>query len=376
MKKILLLLLIITAFVLPSFSNGSADGDVIMLAVTGPYSGDLAPYGVPTSEAAKIIVDKVNEAGGVQGRQIKLIVEDDICDPNQATLVANKLIAKNVVAVIGPVCSGAAASAMDTYLSENIPVISPSATNPNLTLDYANFFRTIAGDDKQGVRQADFLVKTLKSKKIAVIHDQQDYGKGLADGTKENLEKLGAEITLYEGVTAGAVDYSAIVSKIINAKVDAFVYGGYDADGSKLIGQLRAKSFAGNIVVGDGFKGEQFLKLAGDSAEGVFATGPKDYTETEAYKNAVAEYKAMNNGNTPGTFYAEGYAATMILIELLKEVNLSDTKTTRQEITDMLLSGKSFDTAVGTISFDKNGNSVGTGFNVYQVSNGAFITIE
>lgn len=380
MKKILILVtmtVLFSAVVIFSCSNDK-DGDKapIMLGVTGPYSGDLAPYGIPTAEAAKLIVEKVNEAGGVQGRQIKLIVEDDICDPNQATLVANKLIADGVVAVIGPICSGATASAMGTYESENVPVISPSATNPDLTLDYPNFFRTIAGDDKQGVRQAEFLVNTLNAKKIAVIHDQQDYGKGLADGAMVNLEKLGVEIVLYEGITAGAVDYSAIVSKIINAKVDALVYGGYDADGSKLITQLKAKSFAGDIVVGDGFKGEQFLKLAGAAAEGVYATGPKDYTQTEAYKNAVSEYKEMNSGNEPGTFYSEGYAATMILVELLKEVNLSDMKTTQQEILDMLSSGKSFDTSVGTISFDKDGNSVGTGFNVYKVVDGSFMTVE
>ena len=376
MKKILLLLVSMT---LLFFTIGCSQDDegTIMIGVTGPYSGDLAPYGIPTSEAAKLIVEKVNAAGGVQGKQIELIVEDDICDPNQATLVANKLIAKGVVAVIGPVCSGATASAMATYQSENIPVISPSATNPELTLDYPNFFRTIAGDDKQGVRQADFLVKTLNAKKIAVIHDQQDYGKGLADGVMANLEKLGAEITLYEGITAGAVDYSAIVSKIINAKIDALVYGGYDADGSKLITQLKAKSFSGDIVVGDGFKGEQFLKLAGVAAEGVYATGPKDYTQTTAYINAVSEYKEMNSGNEPGTFYSEGYAATMILIELLKEIKFTDdVKTARQGILDMLLSGKSFETSVGTISFDKDGNSVGTGFNVYKVVDGTFVTVE
>lgn len=372
MKKILFISILIMGIINFAFAKGEGETKVIKIGVAGPHSGDLAAYGIPTLEAAEIIAKKINDAGGINGSMIKLDITDDACDPAQATNVASKLVADGVVAVVGHICSGATISAMATYISAGIPVVSPSATNPDLTKSgqYSGFFRTIAPDDEQGVTQANFLLKKLQVKKVAVIHDQADYGKGLADSTKTNLENANVEVAIYEGIVAGAVDYSAIVSKIIGADVDAVVFGGYHPEGSKLIDQLKKKGYTKAFISGDGLKAEEFISLAGSAAEGVYASGSKDYSANQEYQDAEKRYKAEYNKD-PGAFFYEGYAALTTIVAAIQAGN-----TTAADIQQYLLSGAQFDTSVGKISFDKKGDSVGTGFDVYQVKNGTFVSVK
>jgi branched-chain amino acid transport system substrate-binding protein len=190
--------------------------DTIKLGVAGPHSGDLASYGIPTIKAAELVVKDINAKGGVLGKQVELVVEDDVCKPEVATNTATKLVGEGVNVVLGHICSGATKAALGIYKDSNIVVMSPSATNPALTQsgDYPNFYRTIASDDAQARLEVDFALDVLKVKKVAVLHDKGDYGKGLAEFAKGFLEQdPRAEVVLYEGVTPGAVDYSAVVQK-------------------------------------------------------------------------------------------------------------------------------------------------------------------
>jgi len=205
-------------------SGPAMAADTIKLGVAGPHSGDLASYGIPTIKAAELVVAKVNAAGGVLGKQVELLVEDDVCKPEVATNTATKLISEKVDVVLGHICSGATKAALGLYKDSNIIAMSPSATNPGLTQsgDYPNFYRTIASDDAQARLEVDFALDNLKLKKIAVLHDKGDYGKGLAEFAKGFLEKdPRAEVVLYEGITPGAVDYSAVVQKIKRSGAEA-----------------------------------------------------------------------------------------------------------------------------------------------------------
>jgi branched-chain amino acid transport system substrate-binding protein len=188
----------------------------IRIGVAGPHSGDLASYGIPTVKAAELVVENRNALGGICGRKIELIVEDDVCKPEIATNTATKLVTDKVDVVLGHICSGATKAALGIYKESKIVAISPSATNPALTQsgDYPNFFRTIASDDAQAKLEVDFALNRLKVSKIAVLHDKGDYGKGLAEFAKGFIEKdPRGEVVLYEGITPGAVDYSAVSSK-------------------------------------------------------------------------------------------------------------------------------------------------------------------
>ena len=152
---------------------GSAD-DTLKLGVAGAHSGDLASYGIPSVKAAELVVKDVNAKGGILGKKVVILVEDDVCKPEVATNTATKLLSQGVDIVMGHICSGATKAALGIYRSENIICMSPSATNPPLTQsgDYPNFYRTIASDDAQAQIEVDYTLDVLKARKIAVLHDR------------------------------------------------------------------------------------------------------------------------------------------------------------------------------------------------------------
>lgn len=345
----------------------------IKIGVAGPHSGDLASYGIPTIKAAKLVVDRRNAMGGINGRKIELIIEDDVCKPEVATNTATKLVGERVHFVLGHICSGATKAALDIYKDSNIIVMSPSATIAALTQsgDYPNFFRTIASDDAQARLEVDFALNVLKLKKIAVLHDKGDYGKGLAEFAKAFLENYpNGEVVLYEGVTPGAVDYSTVLQKIKQSGAEAVIFGGYHPEASKIVTQMRKKAMKTIFISGDGVKDDTFIKVAGEYAEGVYATGPMDASKNPL---AIEATEAHNEayGEDPGAFFLNAYSAALALVNAIEKSYSTDyediVKTLRSEYVA---------TPVGTIRFDDRGDAIGVDYTVYQVQNGLFVEIE
>jgi len=347
--------------------------DTIKIGVAGPHTGDLAPYGIPTKEATELIAADVNAKGGILGKQIELLALDDQCKPEIATNVATKLVSDGAKIVIGHVCSGATKAALGIYKEAQVIAISPSATNPPLTQsgDYPNFFRTIAPDDDQGKLAANFATDKLGAKKIAIVHDKGDYGKGFADFAKQFVEAGGkAEIVMYEGITPGAMDYSAVVQKIRKEGADAVIFGGYHPEASKLVAQMNKKRVKAAFIGPDGIKGDGFLEIAGKDAEGVYATGPMDVTQYPENKEARAAYQAKY-GKEPGTFFDQGYAAMQAALAAIQAAGGTD-----YAAVEKALRSNYVNTAVGRIKFDAKGDAEGVGFSVYQVQNGAFAEVK
>jgi len=347
--------------------------DTIKLGVAGPHSGDLASYGIPTIKAAELVVKDINAKGGVLGKQVELLVEDDVCKPEVATNTATKLVSEGVHVVLGHICSGATKAALGIYKDSNIPVMSPSATNPALTQsgDYPNFFRTIASDDAQARLEVDFALDVLKLKKIAVLHDKGDYGKGLAEFAKAFLEEdPRAEVVLYEGVTPGAVDYSAVVQKIKRSKADAVIFGGYHPEASKIVSQMRKKRMKTIFISDDGVKDDTFIKVAQKYAEGVYATGPKDVSKNPM---AIAANEAHKKtyGADPGAFYLNAYSAAIALLNAIEQAGSTD----YAAVTNALRT-KDVETPLGKIRFDDRGDAIGVGFSMYQVQKGAYVELK
>ena len=349
------------AFMLSGFA---AAADTIRLGVAGAHSGDLASYGLPTKRAAELVVKEYNAKGGVLGKKVEILAEDDVCKPEVATNTATKLVSGGVHVVLGHICSGATKTALGIYKDAGIVTMSSSATNPDLTQSgrYPNFFRTIASDDAQARLDAGFAMDVLKVKKIAVLHDKGDYGKGLAEFARSFIEaSRKAKVVLFEGITPGAVDYSAVVNKIKQSGAEAVIYGGYHPEASSIVIQMRKKRMNTYFISDDGVKDDTFIKVAGKAAEGVYASGPKDTTKNPLAIAAIAAHKKTYNAD-PGAFFLNGYAAAQALLTAIQKA-----KSTKYAAVAKALRTYPVDTPLGKIKFDKNGDAIGVGFSMYQV---------
>ncbi len=343
--------------------------DTIKIGVAGAHSGDLASYGVPSLNAAKIVAAKINASGGVLGRQIELVLGDDQCKPELATNVATKLISDKVSVVMGHICSGATKASLALYNEARIISMSPSATTPGLTADGSNpmFLRSIAKDDAQAKLTSAFMINELKVKKVAYLHDNGDYGKGFADMNREALEAAGVQTVLFEAVTPDAVDFSPIVRKLRRANADIVVFGGYQPTASKLLQQMRRDRVKTPVIGPDGLKDVAFIKMAGAAAEGVYCSYPKDTASLPIYQEARQAHLDMFKVE-PGSFYYNAYSAMLALVNAIKVSGGTDT--------DKLLEAlhtKPVETPLGDLVFNKSGDAAGLALSIYVVRNGEFV---
>jgi branched-chain amino acid transport system substrate-binding protein len=218
--------------------------DSIKIAMVIPATGPLTQYGDMVKEGVATAVEQINAAGGINGKKIETTVVDDACEPKQGPVAANRVVNDKIRYVIGPVCSGAAIAAAPIYNNEGVVVITPSATSPALT-EGKNFhfiFRTIGRDDQQGPAAAKFIINKAKPKKVAVLHDKQSYGQGIAASVRDDLKKANVEVALFEGINAGDSDYSAVITKLKSAGADFVYYGGYHPEMGLLLRQAASKA--------------------------------------------------------------------------------------------------------------------------------------
>lgn len=369
MKKRLVLTL---AALLALLASPVGAADTIKIGVQGAHSGDLASYGVPSLNAVKLVVEEVNAKGGINGKMVELIAQDDQCKPEMATSAATKLISDNVDAIVGPICSGPTTASLPLFQNAGRIAISPTATTPGLTESGKNplFFRTVAKDNAQARLTGDFMLNDLKAKKIAYLHDNGDYGKGFADFNREIMEKGGAETVLFEAITPDAVDFTAVVRKLRRAKPDIIVFGGYQNVASKLVQQMRRDRLDLPLIGPDGVKDETFLKMTGKDSEGVYASYPKDTTMLPEYQKArEAHLKAY--GSEPGFGYYGAWAAAQALLDAIAKTNSTDT-----EVLIKALRENFVDTPIGKIRFNQNGDAAGMALSIYQVKDGKFVELD
>lgn len=355
----------------PLLSAGASG--VIKIGVAGSLSGDLASYGLPALNAVKLAVDEANSKGGILGRRVEVLAEDDVCKPEIATNTATKLVSSGAKMVVGHICSGATRAALGIYKASDVIVISPSATNPALTQsgDYPNFFRTIASDDSQAESEVDFALNVLKLKKIAIIHDKGDYGKGLAEYARKFVNKSDkAEVVLYEGVTPGAVDYSAVVQKIKRKRADGVIFGGYHPEASKIVMQMRRKRIKIPFISDDGVKDDTFIRIARRQAEGVYATGPRDVSQNPLAIMVREKYEKTFHKKI-GVFSLNAYAAAQALLNAIAWGGSTD-----YPVVAKALRSQYVNTPLGNISFDEKGDAIGVGFSMYQVQNGKYVELK
>jgi branched-chain amino acid transport system substrate-binding protein len=365
--KVLICILVLSINVSLGFT-----ADSIKVGVAGPHSGSLASYGIPTARAAELVKNKYNENGGVLGKNIELITEDDQCDPTTATSIATQLVAEGIDVVLGHICSGATLAALEVYKNAPKVVLSPASTNTHLTQsgEYPNFFRTIAPDDEQVRLQVEFALDILNINKFAIVHDNSTYGKDLAEYAKTFLEADSrAVVVAYESITPGLSDYSNLVQIIEQSNAEATIYGGSHPEASKIITQIREMNMDTLFISGDAIKDDAFIAAAGDHAEGVYASAPTDMSNNSLYQLAVEEH-IQAYGEDPGAFFAQAYAGAMVLLEAIVNAGSTDYAAVRNSLLNDF-----FITPLGRIRFDEKGDAIGVGFSIYKVIDSEFVEV-
>ncbi|MCP9964254.1 branched-chain amino acid ABC transporter substrate-binding protein [Actinomadura madurae] len=257
-----------------SCGSGDSGGDgAIKIGVPAPLSGDSASAGQDILAAAKVAADEINKAGGVDGRKIEIVEADDQCSAQQGAQAAQKLLNSGVVAVAGGYCSGAAVPAIPIYGRRDVPFVMDASTNPSLTdSGKGKVFRTCGRDDNQGLVAAKFMTGPLGAKRVALLHDNTTYAKGLADAAASSVKQAGAQVVYEDALQPGQSDYSPVLTKVASTKPDVLYFTGYFAEAGLLMKQRKQLGLTFTLMGGDATTDSTVLKTA---ARRPTATSPR-----------------------------------------------------------------------------------------------------
>ena len=347
-----------------SASTALAD---LIVATAGPITGQLAALGEQYTNGARKAVDDINKAGGILGEKLVLEIGDDACDPKQAVNVANQLASKGVQFVAGHLCSGSSIPAAKVYEEEGILQITPASTNPKLTDEGGwNVARVCGRDDAQGKVAGVFLAKQYAGKKVAIVDDKSAYGKGLADETRKAMNAAGLTEAVSESINAGEKDYSALVSKLKDAGVEAVYFGGYHPEAGLILKQMGEQGLNAKMVSGDSQNNVELWTIAGKAAENMiftFAPEPRNYPSAKAI---VEEFKA--GGYDPEGYTLYSYAAFQMYQQAATATGGFDNK----KIAEWLRAGNKMSTVLGDIVLDAKGDLTNASYVWYTFKDGNY----
>jgi len=348
-------------------NQGQGQG-AITIATVGPMTGSNASFGAQMKAGAEMAVADINKAGGVLGKQVSLQIGDDACDPKQAVSVANQMASRKVVFVAGHFCSSSSIPANKVYADEGILQISPASTNPKLTDEGGwNTFRTCGRDDQQGEVAGKYLASHYGKQKIAIMHDNSAYGKGLADETKKTLNAAKVTEALYTAYTPGERDYASLVSRLKQANIEVIYIGGYHTETGLIMRQAQEQGMKVTVIGGDALATNEFWQIAGPAGEGAMMTFPSDPRKRPVAQKVVAEFKAK--GFDPEGYTLYTYAAIQAWAAGVKKAGTTDPK----KVAAVMRNNFKVDTVLGPIGFDKKGDVLVSDYVFYVWKNGAYL---
>jgi len=361
----------------------------IKIGVDFPMSGGEAPNGVPSNNGVLLAIDEANKAGGYKGQMFEEVLRDDavngVHDPAQGAKNVQELIADAaVVGMVGNFNSNVGKASIPLTNAAGLTQISPSQTNPTLTkppdaLDIRktnptaiNYFRVCTTDDIQGPVAADYAFKAVKARKVAILDDQETYGKGIADEYEKEFKKLGGTVLSHDGIPKGTQDFHAILTKIKSENPDLLFFGGVTTTGGGLV-RKQMPDVGLNIAYegGDGIVEDEFLTVTGDTGNGTYGTVASINADKLASAQAFsAAYKAKYNQD-PGAYSANSYVAAKIIIDAVKAVGPD-----RAKVRAWVAALKNYKSIIGPFSFDQNGDTTNRVISIYQVKNGKWVWID
>ena len=338
----------------------------IKFGVAGPLTGSNAAFGAQLKNGFEQAIEDINAAGGIQGQKITIAVGDDVGDPKQGVSVANKFSAEGVKFVVGHFNSGVTMPTSEVYQENGILAITPASTNPRVTeRNMWNVFRTCGRDDQQGAVAAAYILKHMKDKKIAIVHDKTTYGQGLADETRKAMNKGGVKEVLYEGINIGDKDFAALVSKIKASGADMVYWGGLHTEGGLLVRQMRDQGVKAVLFGADGITSDEFASIGGPGVEGTLMTFAPDPRKRPEAKAVIEKFRAKKFEPEAYTLYS--YAA----VEVMKQAADAAKSLDPKKVADQIKSGQTFKTVIGDLTFDKKGDITRPDYVVYVWKKGA-----
>ncbi|WP_041795947.1 branched-chain amino acid ABC transporter substrate-binding protein [Pararhodospirillum photometricum] len=345
--------------------TGVAQAD-ITIAVAGPMTGQNASFGEQMSKGAAMAVKDINAKGGLMGQKLVLKVGDDACDPKQAVAVANQFANEGVVFVVGHFCSGSSIPASAVYNEEGILQISPASTNPKLTEQgFGVVFRTCGRDDQQGVIAADYIKDHYADKKIAILHDKSAYGEGLAKETQAALNAANIKEVMFDAITVGEKDYSALVTKMKNEGVQIVYLGGYYTEAGLIVRQAKDQGLNIVLMSGDATVASEFGSIAGPAGDGTLFTFSPDPRKSPEAAPVVKAFEGEGYNPEGYTLYTYGS------IQAWAQAATTANSTKAADVAKALHAGQ-FETVLGKIGFDAKGDVSAPGYVVYQWMGGKY----
>jgi branched-chain amino acid transport system substrate-binding protein len=334
----------------------------IKVGIAGPLSGSALNTGEQQEIGAQKAISHLNDNGGLLGEKIVTISVDDACEPRQAKAVARQLVSEGVVLVVGHVCSAASLAVSKIYEDAGIIMISPASTNPKVTDEGGpNVFRVIGRDDQQGTIAGNYLADNYSKSRIAIIHDGQAYGLGLAEFTKRQLNKRGVTEVMFDSYHPDQRDYKSIVNKLVKNKIDVLYAGGYLTDIGIILRQAKKELPNLRLFSGDALVNVQFLFVAGEAGEGTYFTFGPDMRLNPEAADVVAAIRE-EDAYEPDGYTLYSYGAVQAWAQAVKQAGSLKPKA----VINALRTG-SFDTVLGKIGFDKKGDVTGISTFVWYV---------
>lgn len=362
MKRILISLLLI-ATLLFSFAcerrggpgAGGSTGTIVV-GYYGDLSGRTSNFGQSTKAGVEMAADEINKAGGIDGRQIQILSEDDEGRPEKAATVVTKLIDQDrVIALLGEVASGNTLAAAPKAQSSKVPMISPSSTNPAVTQVGDYISRVCFIDPFQGDVMAKFAANTLKAKKAAIMLDfNSPYSRGLTEFFEASFKKLGGEIVNKQAYTQGDRDYKGQLTAIRSSNPDVIYVPGYYGEVGVIAKQAKQLDIKVPLLGGDGWDSTQLWDLGGESLNGDYISNHYSVDDpSPAIQKFVADYKARY-GTVPDALAALGYDSMNVLANAIKRAG----STEGAKLKDAINATKDFPGVTGVITIDNNRNAV------------------
>lgn len=371
MERFAGLMAVLGAAAIAASCGGGEEDKSTPVAVVGPITGQYASFGAQMKNGGELAVEDINAAGGVLGKKLDLEFGDDACDPKQAVAVANQMTGNNVALVAGHYCSGSSIPASKVYAEANMVQISPASTNPAFTDNRAgpNIYRVCGRDDQQGGVAGKYIASHFSDKKVAFVHDKTAYGKGLADETKKAMNEAGKQEAMYEAITAGEKDYSALVSKLKQANIDLVYFGGYHTEAGLIIRQMRDQGMNTILMGGDALITQEFWSITGPAGEGTLMTFSPDPRKNPAAAEVVKRFK--DKGIEPEGYVLYTYAALQAWKQAAEKAKSIESADVVKAMNDT-----EFDTVIGKFKFNEKGDPNLPPYAVYRWANGTYDEIS